>query len=255
MTGVHRGRIDPDAGGRTSLAGAPIRRILITRPEPGASDTAARLAALGFVPVRAPMLTVRPLAAAWPEPDRVQAVIAASGNAVDALPEAFRPLPLLAVGAATAARARAAGAADVRSADGDARALTALAAASCDPGGSVLLLACGRGQGGALARELRARGFRVLRRTVYAASPSGRLAADTATLLRAGEIAGALFFSAETADAFVRVVLRSGLDRCLLATDAVAIGSAAGVALSCLSWRRIRVAAHPNQDAMLALLT
>jgi hypothetical protein len=36
--------------------------------------------------------------------------------------------------------------------------------------------------------------------------------------------------------------------------DALAIGEAAAVALQALPWRRIRVAARPTQDAMLALL-
>jgi hypothetical protein len=36
--------------------------------------------------------------------------------------------------------------------------------------------------------------------------------------------------------------------------DALAIGQAAAVALQALPWRRICVAARPNQDAMLALL-
>jgi hypothetical protein len=36
--------------------------------------------------------------------------------------------------------------------------------------------------------------------------------------------------------------------------DALAIGQVAAVALQALPWRRICVAARPNQDAMLALL-
>src|SRR5205807_2131790 len=102
--------------------------ILITRPEPGASETAARLARQGLRPIVAPVLEVRILTSHLPPPARLQAILVASGNAVPALPASHRHLPLLAVGEATASRAKAAGFARVASADGDARALAALAA-------------------------------------------------------------------------------------------------------------------------------
>ncbi len=83
--------------------------MLVTRPQPGADATAARLVALGFEPAIAPLLAVEHLACDLPPPDGLGAVLATSGNAVDAIPGAWRGLPLFAVGDATAARARAAG--------------------------------------------------------------------------------------------------------------------------------------------------
>ncbi|MDA8251716.1 MAG: uroporphyrinogen-III synthase, partial [Rhodospirillales bacterium] len=120
----------------------------MTRPQPGASETAARLRALGRDAVLAPMLAIRPrpLSLAF----RPQAVLVTSGNAIAALPAALHALPLLAVGDATAARAAAAGFGDVHSAGRDATALAALAARLCRPQAGPLLLASGAGQGGAL---------------------------------------------------------------------------------------------------------
>jgi len=234
----------------------PSRRaILITRPEPGASESAARLAALSFRSVLAPVLTIRALPTRLPDPARVQAILAASGNAIAGLPENFRTLPLLAVGAATAARARAAGFTSVTSAEGDAAALAALTAAQCRPQAGPLLLVAGRDQGKDLAASLRAQKFRVLRRVVYTTEPVRALPEAAIAALRAEKISAALFFSAATAHVFVRLATNAGLARHLTGVDAISIGQPAAVALKALPWRRIRVAARPNQDAMLAMLS
>jgi len=228
--------------------------VLITRPEPGAADTAARVAALGLRPVVAPLLQLQLLASALPEADHLQAVLIASGNALAGLPAAYRPLQLLAVGSATADRARAAGFTRALSADGDADALAALTANQCDPSGLPLLLAAGRGQSVRLAAMLRARGFRVIRRAVYAATPVRTLPPAAISALRAGSLRAALFFSGETAHLFVRLLLGSGLCEAVHGVDACAIGEPAATAIETLPWRRVLRAAKPTQDAMLALL-
>lgn len=230
------------------------RGVLITRPEPGASDTAARVAALGLQPVLAPLLEIRTLPAKLPPPERLQAVLAASGNAVAALPAPYRGLLLLAVGDATADRARHAGFTRVGSAAGDAKALAALAARAGDAGGKALLLAAGRGQGAVLAADLRRRGFRVLRRAVYAAAPVAALPPTAQAALSEGCLRAALFFSAETARHWVRLLVRTSLCDAVRPIEALAIGQPAAMALEPLPWRRIRVADRPTQDAMLALL-
>jgi uroporphyrinogen-III synthase len=228
--------------------------VLITRPEPGAAETAARVAALGLRPVAAPALEIFPLPCRLPPAARLQAIIIASGNAVPALPASHRGLPLLAVGDATAVRARAAGFARTTSADGDARALADLVGRCCVREAAALLLATARGQGQALAADLRARGFRVIRRAVYAAVPARTLPAAARDDLAAGTVTAALFFSAETARHCIRLLRRARLHEAVRTVDALAIGPSAAVALEALPWRRIRVAARPDQEAMLALL-
>lgn len=228
--------------------------VLITRPEPGASETAERVASLGLLPVVAPLLEINTLSVAWPPSGEVQAILVTSGNAIPALPASHRHLPLLAVGQATALIARQAGFKEVQSADGDAAALADLAERVCRPHGGPLLLATGRRQGHALATELRRRGFAVVRRVVYAAEPVLLLPDTARSALADGTLRAALFFSAETAQAGVRLIDAAGLSDAVRAVDAVAIGQPAAVALEALPWRRVRVAARPDQDAMLALL-
>lgn len=209
---------------------------------------------MGFRPVIAPALVIRMVAAHLPDPGSVQAVLVTSANALPAFASSWHGRPLFAVGAATAVQARADGFRDVHSAGADAVALAALVAQGRRPGGGPLLLASGRGQGQTLAATLRAAGFRVLRRVVYAAEPAPALPAPALTALAEGRICHALFFSAETARAFLRLARRAGLVESLRRIDAISIGQPARVALEAVPWRRIRVAARPTQDAMLAWL-
>ncbi len=196
-------------------------------------------------------MAVRRVAIALPPAHRVQAVVAASGNAV-ALPAPFRALPLLAVGNATAAKARIAGFRAVHSADGDASALAALATWLLDPARGALLLATGRGQGTALARTLRRAGFTVHRRAVYAAVAVRDFPPEAANAMTSG-LQAAVFFSTETARAFARL-LPPVLVPLLRQTDAVVIGPGVADAVRHLPWRALRVALRPTQDEVLALL-
>jgi len=227
--------------------------VLITRPGEAAVETARRVAALGLRPVLAPALAIVSRPASLPDPATLQAVLVTSGNALPALPDSFHALPLLAVGDATAARARLAGFARVRSAGRDAEALAWLAVETCRAGGPPLLLACGEGQGKTLAAWLRARGFRVLRRTTYAARPAPRLAEAAGAAFTTGELRAALFFSPATARAFVAAVRHLPPER-IAVVEALAISCATSAALSPLPWRRIRVASLPTQEELLALL-
>ena len=231
-----------------------LRRVLLTRPAEGTAETARAVAGRGFDPVSAPMLAIAPrpilrLDAAGP-----QAVLVTSGHALAALdPIASRAdLPLLAVGDATAARARAHGWRDVESASGDAASLAALAAHRLVPGRGPLLLASGAGQGLGLAAALRARGFRVIRRVAYAQMSAGVFPAAAAAALASG-VHATLFLSRSAALAFARL-LPPGLARALGASLALAISADALAPVGRLPWRALRVAVRPTQEDVLALL-
>ena len=89
---------------------------------------------------------------------------------------------------------------------------------------------------------------------VYAAVAGADLPDAARDAFASGSLTAALFFSAETARQCVRLLRAARLHEAVRSVDALAIGQAAAVALQALPWRRIRVAARPNQDAMLALL-
>ena len=228
--------------------------VLITRPEPGASETAARLEAMGLTPIIAPALLVEPVQLASRGLGRIAATLLTSSNAIAGCPPQCVELPAFAVGDATAARARAAGFTNVRSAGGDAVALADLVVATLRYDAGSLLLPTGHSLGADLARDLRSRGFRVVRRTVYRIGRPAALPAVIPRHLLRRDARGALFFSAETARHFVNLIQSAGLDDAVNSVAAISISERAGVALRALPWRRISVASRPNQDAMLALL-
>jgi uroporphyrinogen-III synthase len=227
--------------------------VLVTRPEPGATATAQLLLARGLRPVIAPFLEIRRRAFTLPPSSQVQAVLATSGNAVAVAPQALQDLPLFTVGNATAARAGKAGFRKVESAGGDAEALAALVKQRCDPTGQPLLLLVGKGQGASLSADLHEAGFGVIRRVVYTSVPVLDFPGPAAQALLAGGLRAALFFSAETARAFVRT-LPHPLRPTLVPIEALAIAAPAAAVLRPLPWRQVRVALHPTQDDLLALL-
>lgn len=231
-------------------------RALVTRPHAEAESLAAALAARGIEAVVEPLMEIHRYAAAALDLAGVQAVLCTSGNGVRAAARATgeRNLPLLAVGDATAARARAEGFAVVASAAGTADDLVDLAAARLRPEGGRLLHVAGTVAAGDLAGALRARGFAVDRVALYEARPATALSPSTLRALRQGEIDFALFFSPRTAAVFAKLAVDAGIAACCATIAAVAISPAALAPLAALPWRERRAAARPDQPSLLASL-
>ena len=86
--------------------------LLIVRPQPGADATAARVRALGFHPVIAPLFAIEPVAWTPPDPEHFDALLLTSANAVRHAGEVlsrYAALPTFAVGRATEGVANARG--------------------------------------------------------------------------------------------------------------------------------------------------
>jgi uroporphyrinogen-III synthase len=163
-------------------------------------------------------------------------------------------LPVIAVGEATAAEARARGFAEVRAAAGDAQALAALIDATLKPEGGTLCLAVGEGYALDLAAALRAKGFRVLRRVIYAARPSAALPDAARDALREGRIHAALFTSPRSAQEAMRLLRDAGLQKAVQKIIAIALSPRIAARLAALRWREIRIASRPDHAALLACL-
>ena len=89
-----------------------MKPLLILRPEPGSSVTAARARALGLAPVQCPLFEIEPLAWAMPDLARFDGLLFTSANALrhgGAPLAGLTALDVLAVGQATADAARSAG--------------------------------------------------------------------------------------------------------------------------------------------------
>ena len=241
---------------RITIASRRRMQALVTRPREEAEGLAAALALRGVGAVVEPMMEVQYYAAAALDLTTVQAILCTSANGVRALARATgeRGLPLLAVGEATAARARAEGFTAVASAGGAVGDLAGLAAARLQPEDGPLLHVAGNVVAGDLAGALRAHGFVIERKVLYEARPVEALSASAVRALRCGAIDFALFFSPRTAAIFVKLADSAGVAACCRTITAVSISATADAVLADLPWRGRRVAERPIQSALLDTL-
>ncbi|MCB8879650.1 uroporphyrinogen-III synthase [Acidisoma cellulosilytica] len=228
--------------------------VLVTRPQPGAAMTAARLQALGFLPVVAPLLRIETFVRTLPAPETLRGILIASQQAIPALPDLYHDLPLYAVGDATAAAARGQGFKQVQSADGKAEDLAALIIRDLPRDGLPLLLATGTNQGYRLKTILQAFGFEVMREEVYAARSVTALPVPAMQLLSSDAEGCVLLFSRETALCFHRVCIAANLSARLSRFRLAAISHTVAEAVRDLPWATIHVAMDPHEKAVLALL-
>jgi uroporphyrinogen-III synthase len=226
---------------------------LVTRPREEALGLAAALAGRGIDAVIEPMMEVHYRSAAAPDFANVQAVLCTSANGVRALARSTRERdrPLLAVGDATASRARAEGFTNVASAGGDITDLVRLAVTRLRPQGGRLLHIAGEVVAGDLSGALRAQGFSSERIVLYDARPAAALSKSTIRALRYGGIDFGFFFSPRTAAIFVELANGARLVACCRTITALSISPAADAALATLSWRDRHVAEKPSQAALL----
>lgn len=231
-------------------------RMLVTRPEPDASETAARLAALDIEASVCPLLRFAPLPTGLPDAKGFAALALTSANALRALEErgalaSFLGLKVYAVGDRTAERARAAGFREVESAGGDFGDLAELLA-HASPAGPVFY-PCGREQSGDLAKSLAPYGVMVITAQVYAMDRVPDLPADILIGLDKGGIDAALFYSRRTAEAFVALAaprLGAGVQRRL---GMLCISEAVAEPLIDAHFVRISLADHPSEEGMMGL--
>lgn len=224
------------------------QNVLITRPEPGATETAMLLEARGHKFVISPFMNIIPLTTILPM--GITSCIVTSSNAVWALPPGVRTFT---VGDATARRAQQKTLAPVTSAGGDGKALTQLVRSSLAPDEGTLLLLTGQNLGACLAHELRASGFKVVRRVVYRTHNPRRFPSPARQAIEQLKINSVLFFSAATAKAFAKLCpinLYSSLSKIRALTLSPAISDS----LRSMPWQSIQAAETPSQEALFKLL-
>lgn len=230
------------------------QRVLVTRPQPGASRTAERLARAGYEPVLLPLSEILPLQPTLGDGPFATAA-ASSANAIRHAPPALvarlAATRLFAVGDETAAAARAAGFEQVQSSSGSAEDLARDVVAATKRGARIAYL-CGRVRLDALEIALAQAGRAVAAIETYDTrrrNPSpGELAA-----LDGAPIAAALVYSAKAAEALAG--LASALPGTVFSGTAfIAISSRVAERLATVASGQVLAAAAPQEDAMFDLL-
>jgi len=210
-------------------------RVAVTRPEPQASDTATRLAALGYGVLKAPLLV--PAARGGPGTARGVGALAITSRTAAMMLAAhpdFHAIPVYAVGEATAAEARRAGFTRVTSAAGDVESLLPLLADAPEP----VIHPCGEDHRGDLVERLRAAGKTAERRVLYAMAPAARLPETP--------VDAVLLYSPRTATLYAQRMPEAW-------RSAVSVALSPAVAAPVAALPHV-VAARPDEDALLAAL-
>ncbi len=205
-----------------------MKPLIIVRPEPGATSTAEQARAMGLEARTIPLFAIAPLAWTAPDPDQFDAIVMTSANAArhgGAGLERLKDLPVHAVGAATAAAARAAGFTVVAVGEGGAAAIDL-------PRDRRLLHLAGRD-------HLPISGATTI--PVYEA----RAIANPAGLDELGESVVAVH-SPRAGHRLAELV--TSRSRISIAAISPAVAEACGA-----GWKRVHAAPHPTDAALLAL--
>lgn len=233
-------------------------RLLVTRPEPDASREAETLAARGHEVVLAPLLAVEFYGDAPLELEGAQGLIVTSRNALKALAsrrelgQALK-LPLFAVGEATARAARELGFARVTTGPGTGAALAELISGELKPDRGPLVHLAGETLAFDLKSALERQRFTVRQPVLYRAVPARALPAEALSLLKGGKLDGVILMSPRTAKTFAGLVTRHGLVTQGKSLVCYCLSEAVAEAVASLGLE-VRVAAHPREEDVLALL-
>jgi len=232
-------------------------RVLVTRPEPGASHTMRRLEEMGFKPILLPLTeTVALPAKASDAPKDAAAVAVTSANAVRhasrELIATLAALPCHAVGKRTAEAARKAGFSAVSEGQGDAMALADAVVGGSSAGTLVYL--CGRVRFPAFEQRLSAGGIPVRAIETYDTIALGY--SDEALLARLsdGPVDAVLLYSAKAAAVMQALIRRPALGDVFEKTRFFVLSGRIAATLDGVAPERVRVAGEPQEDALLALL-
>lgn len=229
--------------------------ILITRPEPEARATQARLAQLGFDCVVAPVIEISATRQLAPL-GSYHAALATSANALRLMePRLRRQLlntPIYCVGEKTAEAARGQGFHDVRVAEGDGKSLAALVKTEFPHGGHLLYLT-GTPRKPLIEDELRQAGLDLLAVDLYRAEPISdwpnpiKRAAQSVTV--------ALHYSRASAEAFLALIARDPYLVKLRNVRHLCLSEDVAIPLRNDGVKNIMVATKPNEASLFELIS
>jgi uroporphyrinogen-III synthase len=232
-------------------------RLLVTRPEPDATHTAQVLRQRGHDVLVAPLLQTQTIDVAFSGP--YAAVLMTSANAARALASHPRAgeltnLPAFAVGARSAEAARAAGFGDVTAADGALADLVTLVASRFAVSSQRLLYLAGEDRAGDLAGDLGRRSVTVETAVIYRAVAAECLPAELKQALSNGELDGALHYSRRSVTTLIELGRAAGVLDALLNLAHTCLSDEVAAPLRNAGARRISVASHPDEAALIGLL-
>jgi len=236
-------------------------RLLVTRPKEDAASLVEILKEKGHEPVLFPLLRIEREADGEKQlkdytVKNVQALLVTSANGVRAFAEVDkrRSFHVLAVGAASADAARAVGFKRVDSAGGDVHSLAEVIKQKCQPDKGTLLHIAGSHVAGDLKGLIEKDGFDFARVVLYRSEKTTAFSETLIKDIKAGRIDGVLLYSPRTATSFAELAKKAGVESDLKRMTAYGLSDAVAANIKHLSFKETKVAATPDQDALLCLI-
>jgi len=230
--------------------------ILVTRPEPDLGKSTIRLRALNLDAVTYPLMRRVTLAPQLPAAAGFGGIAISSANALRSLDElgavpAYRNLPVFTVGDGSAEEARYLGFADVRSASGAFADLVSLIAAARLR--APVFYPSGTRLSGDLEAALATHDVAVETVPVYEMRDVAEMPQAMLDEIETGRIDAGLFYSRRTAEIFVGLAAGriggGGKEN----FAALCISAKAAQPLAAAGFKRVLVAEHPDEEAMMHL--
>jgi len=233
-----------------------MKRVLVTRPQPGATKTSERLLSQGFLPLVLPLTKIVPLPAKKPN-GKFDAVAVTSANSLrqapDTMLQSLLGLPCFVVGEATAAVARARGFETVTTGDGDGTSLAQIVVEELCTGARILYLT-GRVRAPDFELALRKSGihFRTMKSydTVLVSYTTDFLV----NFFSKGRIDCCLLYSRWGAEEFMRLSSQVDIAHHFDNTSVFCLSARVAAGLAGRDRSLIHVAGRPEEDALLELL-
>jgi uroporphyrinogen-III synthase len=233
--------------------------ILVTRPEPEASELKTRLAEMGHDVSLSPLIQIT-----FPDVDLpldgAQALVATSRRGVAALSrqadlETARGLPLFAVGPATAEAARQLGFAHVTEGPGTADGLAGTIGRSLQADGGAVVHLSGDRHAFDLKGSLEARGFEVRQPLLYKTQGADALEAPVQDDIRSRRLNAVILMSPRTARIFRTLISAAGLEDTARDLTYFCLSAAVAKELCPAGATVVQVADAPTLQELLALVT
>ena len=234
-----------------------MRRVLVTRPEPGASQTARRLEALGFIPLLLPLSTKHALFVDRASiPDDIGAVAVTSANAIRHAPREIlailagrHALPL-----AKEPPARPGPPAFCASSKGRATQGGWRRRSSRPDRAGLSIYLCGRVRRPEFERTVSDAGIAVKAVEVYDTPRVMRATDPAASILGGLPVDAALLYSAAAAEALLELLERPQLGCLFENTEFFCLSARIAGVLEGKVRDKIRIASEPTEEALLSML-
>ena len=227
--------------------------VIITRAQPGANETAARVSELGLTPLISPALElVGDTSVAMPDDEGIDSYVFTSANGVRFFARCSnrRSKTAWCVGPATAAAARELGFVDVRESAGNAVDLAQFIATHHRPSPRPMLHVANAAAKGDLALALEGLGFATVFAPLYRADTAATLSSAVVETLEAKVPALVLVHSAKGAAAFAQLAADLPTNH----LSAVAISVQAAQPLKEMGLTEVHIARAPNEDGLFTAL-